>query len=191
MKKLILGSIFCALFAMIIVSCSKTENGELLIEDTQDVQTSNPQIETRGPVLFAPDLTITNITSPLTIAQGPCPGLPQADGTCSGGSPVNFNLQIKLSNVGTAAIPPGTAVDIAWVEFGRPRVVTTETLLLGLPVNGSVTINGPAWVLGCPTGLPIQLVSKQYFAVADHGNAIVEVDENNNYSTRYKVCDDL
>ncbi len=186
MKNLFQTLLFSAFCLFVITACNKEEMTDLTpvtddIENTDELQAMTPQ-----PAL--PDLVIRNIRSNLVIGSGPCPGPDKANGTCSSGAN-SVQLKATLRNRTSVAIPANVDIIVKWEEFGQAPIFSI--LSGGLAGNTSKTITSPAYMLDCPVGPPpFQLITRTFFAEADPNDAINEFNENNNFSTRYNVCDD-
>ncbi len=187
MKNLFQVFLFGAFCILMVTACNKEEMSDLTVET--DLMESTDQIQfmpTAEPAL--PDLVIRNVSSNLVVGSGPCPGPDKADGTCASGATF-VQLTATLRNRTAIAIPAGTQIDVKWEEVGGNTITAIYTN--GLPGNSSITINSPFYSLDCPQGQPpFALITRQFFAQADPNNTIAEFRENNNFSTRYFVCDD-
>jgi len=166
---------------MLITSCAK--------EELRALETNLDEAEARTAP--QPDLVITYFRSSLPDVQGPCPGPPKPNASCSGGAttPPTFQFKAIVENIGTADIPPTPFFEISWNLFGSGS--TSTTINQGIRAGESIVITSPIFSLPCPSGPPpYLLVDRHFFSVIDPVGVINESNENNNNSTRVVMCDD-
>jgi len=186
MKNIFQILLFGAFCLFVVTACNKEDMSDLTVES--ELIENTDQIQAMGVEPAFPDLVIRNMSSNLVVGSGPCPGPDKADGTCASGATF-VQLTAKLRNRTAVDIPAGTQIEVKWEEVGKTPVFAIYNN--GLPGNSSITITSPSYALDCPTGPPpFALISRQFFAQADPNNTITEFRENNNFSTRYFVCDD-
>jgi len=188
MKNLLQTLLFSAFCLFVVTACNKEEMTDLTADTDNIEATDEMQAMNITPQPALPDLVIRNVTSNLVVGSGPCPGPDKADGTCGSGATF-VQLTATLRNRTAVSIPSNVDIIVKWEEFGQAPIFAI--LSGGLAGNTSKTITSPVYPLTCPQGPPpFQLLTRTFFAEADPNDAINEFRENNNFSSRYNVCDD-
>ena len=160
-----------------------------MMEIEKETDELQAMINVGDPQPALPDLVITSITSNLPVTNGPCPGNnPIANATCSSpGGQVNVTLTAVVRNRTSIAINNPFVVEFCLAGGG-----CTSRTISGLAGNTSVTVNSAMGALACPVGPPpYGLVTRTFYAEADKFDDVNEFRENNNFSDRFFVCDDI
>lgn len=175
MKKLLMSTGAIALFAIILVSCSKEE---IQVNDaTSAIELDEKTLDIEGQCL-GPDLVITSFTSDLPIGSN-CGGAVQ-QAVCG----QQNSIFIKVTNIGNVTAGPYTMA-LAKVTgiTGGPYTQNSAGSLA--PGQTELFTFGPAPFGGCSGSWSIQ----QMAAFADFYNDVAECREDNNRGD-YKYCGD-
>lgn len=187
MKSKVMIALMSLCFMTALSSCFQDEDMRVSPEAAEMDEMQAMQIP---PVQILPDLIVSQFTSTLPITQGPCPGGPLPNATCGPTGNNIFSFTAVIRNNSVAALPPG-CFDLCWNLFGSGQSIQAVTHN-GIPSQGSLTVTSGTFSLPCPMGPPPYAVDViTFFAEVDCTDKVAESNENNNYSRRYKVCDDL
>ena len=187
MKSKVMLTLMSLCCMMVFYSCFQDEDMRVAPEAAEMDEMQAMQIP---PVQILPDLIISQFTSSMPVTQGPCPGGLLPNATCSAGGNNQFTFTAVVRNNSVAALPAGS-FDICWRLFGFGTSIQTVNHN-GIPAQGSLPVTSGTFSLPCPMGPPpIGLVERTFFAVVDCSGVVNEANENNNFSRRYKVCDDI
>ena len=200
MKKLIFTSLLLFGTLLIITSCQKeTMDVSPQAELTQglDVQSDLIGVDADamviavpgGPVvpqLLAPDLIISSFTSNIPTTTTSCGGtLP--NGSCVGGTRF-FTATVNIRNIGNRILPAGN-VTVRWVDITTGSTQDQTVPHPGIPVGGNFTVSRPYFLGPCDCVPPPTFFTHSFSALVDPANLITELNNGNNNSSIYVICD--
>jgi len=200
MKKLIFASLLLFGTLLIISSCQKesmdiTPEAELtqalnIQSDLTDVDADAMVIAVPGgpvvPQLLAPDLIISNYTTNIASTTTSCGGtLP--NGSCVGGTRF-FTATVTIQNIGNRNLPAGN-ITVRWADLTTGSTQDQTVPHPGIPVGGTFAVSRPYYLGPCDCVPPPTFFTHSFQAMVDPTNVIVELNNGNNRSAVYVICD--